>query len=316
MDKAAHAYATYWRQSLVDSELGGGALQHKDARRLSQRPLAELKTGRINAAGAARLFADEPAHAMTVDVMVRPRVYLARVEHTAPQRSGIPDIVTPLLMAATVDRDGRFVAVSAIVVPRDILEPLGQGAFAVGSVDDLDDFLTREQLPVRAHQSQEQPGTQAWSAYQDYARRLLDHVCKGWQAAGDDFERADYYYLAKVDAVSGASRHIVGLYDHMRENRPQVPLFQRYADEQVTRPEPCLPDHAAFTQRMGHAGDAFALAPAQRDALTHTLAMRNGEVLAVNGPPGTGKTTLSRCCCPWLLRCGCKQRWTRRVSRR
>jgi hypothetical protein len=34
------------------------------------------------------------------------------------------------------------------------------------------------------------------------------------------------------------------------------------------------------------------LAAAQRDALTHLLAAETGESLAVNGPPGTGKTTL------------------------
>ncbi|EPV0665319.1 AAA domain-containing protein, partial [Escherichia coli] len=41
-----------------------------------------------------------------------------------------------------------------------------------------------------------------------------------------------------------------------------------------------------------HSGDKFPLAKAQRDALSHFLDARHGDILAVNGPPGTGKTTL------------------------
>ncbi|MCP5711009.1 AAA family ATPase, partial [Klebsiella pneumoniae] len=33
-------------------------------------------------------------------------------------------------------------------------------------------------------------------------------------------------------------------------------------------------------------------AVAQRDALSHYLTQQPGDILAVNGPPGTGKTTL------------------------
>jgi hypothetical protein len=38
--------------------------------------------------------------------------------------------------------------------------------------------------------------------------------------------------------------------------------------------------------------DEFELAPSQRQALHHCLSIGAGEILAVNGPPGTGKTTL------------------------
>jgi hypothetical protein len=53
-----------------------------------------------------------------------------------------------------------------------------------------------------------------------------------------------------------------------------------------------MPANSQFAERLGHAGDEYALAPAQRDALAHLLASEEGDILAVNGPPGTGKTTL------------------------
>ena len=57
-------------------------------------------------------------------------------------------------------------------------------------------------------------------------------------------------------------------------------------------PNPALPAHSAFTERLAHASDQYPLAAAQRDALAHLLRGAHGDILAVNGPPGTGKTTL------------------------
>lgn len=56
--------------------------------------------------------------------------------------------------------------------------------------------------------------------------------------------------------------------------------------------EPLLAANAMFNERLGHSGDEFPLALAQRDALSHYLTQQSGDILAVNGPPGTGKTTL------------------------
>lgn len=49
---------------------------------------------------------------------------------------------------------------------------------------------------------------------------------------------------------------------------------------------------AGFSTRLAHSNDAFPLAEAQRNVLSHLAVAEDGEILAVNGPPGTGKRTM------------------------
>ncbi|HGC3407096.1 TPA: AAA domain-containing protein, partial [Escherichia coli] len=65
-----------------------------------------------------------------------------------------------------------------------------------------------------------------------------------------------------------------------------------FASNEMAPVEPLLAKNAMFCERLGHSGDKFPLAVAQRDALSHYLTQQQGDMLAVNGPPGTGKTTL------------------------
>ncbi|EFL2338602.1 DNA helicase, partial [Escherichia coli] len=105
-------------------------------------------------------------------------------------------------------------------------------------------------------------------------------------------ELAEHGYIVKTAQSGGASFHILSLYDHLLVCKKDVPLFNRFASREVHAAESLLAPGAKFSDRLGHSGDKFPLAKAQRDALSHFLDARHGDILAVNGPPGTGKTTL------------------------
>jgi hypothetical protein len=78
----------------------------------------------------------------------------------------------------------------------------------------------------------------------------------------------------------------------MENDQPAALLFTTFASRPLTDAEPCLKPHAGFVARLGHSTARYALADEQRNALNHLLAAEHGEVITVNGPPGTGKTTL------------------------
>ena len=296
MEESSIEHAKYWRNSLADAELGRGRFQTKEAGGFLRLAEQEVATGHVSNAAIEKCFHGEGDVVRTVEVVIRPKVYLFRVEHGEQRRSGVPEIVTPIVTRAFLSRDGRLYPSSHTVVPRDILEPLERGSFVIGTVADQDEFLTKNAARIivwgEEDQSTESDFKNQWSRYLAACEHLFEHVGQGWPTAEDRFEMAEYGYLIKEGSTKGTRRHIIPLYDHIRDNNPSAPLFDRYARVGNSDIEPCLPANAGFSARLGHPSDNFPLAQAQRDSLAHLLVAEAGEILAVNGPPGTGKTTL------------------------
>ncbi len=276
--------ARYWRNSLADAELGQGAFSNRDVAAFITVSGAELRAGRVGRNAIAALFGGEYKDAESRPILLRPFVYRVRALH-GQMRSSLPEVLTPIASRLTVFRDGRLGLPTNTVVPRDLLEPLDRDACTIGTVAALDDYLTCS--PTSAKVPGEADG---WERYRDECIRLEQAVFP--QLAGDDrFARADEG-LIEAHAKQGSSRTISALYDHLEKAQPDAPLFNIFASGRLTAPVPCLRSHSSFAERLGHSSPSYALAEAQRKALCHVLAMDHGEVLAVNGPPGTGKTTL------------------------
>lgn len=71
-----------------------------------------------------------------------------------------------------------------------------------------------------------------------------------------------------------------------------IPLFASIAAVNPGSPKIVLTENELMASRAGHMTPDFGLADSQRLALTNFMDSEPGEVVALNGPPGTGKTTL------------------------
>lgn len=302
----------YWRNSLADAESGRGALDEKELKALSSVDTTVYRNGRIPSSAAllAELFDDEPEETRLVRVVLRPAVYRSLQEHGQQKQALYPEVVTPLICVLWVSRQGVLIPAEPPVIPRDLLSPQADDRFTLGEVEAQDRLLTREAVSVWSEQEAtallqgegaEGEGTEGkdteihakrWQAYYDASRRLFEQLVDRERLKAA-FESLGEARLLKVEPqAKGAARHILSLYDWLGATPRALPLLERYA---LSRSDegyrPCVEALAGLDTRLGHANTAYPLAPAQRDALAQTMAMDEGEILAVNGPPGTGKTT-------------------------
>lgn len=290
------AFAQYWRNSLADAETSKGAFRLQDCGAFLQLSPEALASGIVPAEMVEQCFADEKEQTRFVEIVLRPAVYCAPLQHGVVAENGNPPIITPIVTPARLYRDGRIYPGAQTIIPRDILEPIDEGSFSIGSVASRDEWLTRNPIPgvpefdENGAPLDDESFYREWQSWLADCHCFLDGVAHDW-LDNNEYQRANYGYLLKKSMIK-ASMHILALYDHLQKEQPAAPLFANYARAALAPTEPCLPQNAAFAERLAHASDQYPLAAAQRDALAHLLHSAHGDILAVNGPPGTGKTTL------------------------
>jgi hypothetical protein len=176
-------------------------------------------------------------------------------------------------------------------VPRDLLEPLDHNGLTIGSVEALDTFLTQvAEPPATGTDDAGRSVGAGWSVYRNFCGQLAQAVFPAL-ANDERFER-DKNGFIEVREQPATSRLIAATYDHIERDNPAAPLFSTFASKPWLAPEPCCDPNASFAARLAHSTPDYALAETQRSALAHLLVADAGEVVTVNGPPGTGKTTL------------------------
>jgi hypothetical protein len=273
----------YWRTSLADGALGEGKFKQSDRKRFIEVPAGALKTGQLTEEILGQIFRDQTS-AKAVAIRLWPLVTARKSSHGAARTGGLPEVVAPVVTEATVGRDGQITP-TRNALARDLLTPLPSGEFAIGSVDDLDEFLTETPLP-------DMSGSDAWDDFLGHCRKMVDAVSQGWPRGDAAYQPIGSGFLELAEDANATVRGILELYDKLLAGTPEAPLLKR-----VATPEEAVAnlDHRIeqeFSRRLGHSNPNFPLAQHQRQVLAWLDASAPGEVIAVNGPPGTGKTTM------------------------
>lgn len=307
---------SYWRDSLAD-----GARQ--DVRPADLQPYLGADDGPY--AVSRELLRDgvvpDPAHVRqifrgargageeggqaetgTCRVLVCPLV--ARAAVVQGRRTATEDFVVPLFIPADLSADGMLSPPSDGVpwIPRSRLDP-GRDTLPVliGRVDAVDRYLSTNDPP--------DPGA-GWRAYWDHAWRMLEAVADdaGWKLSEGGFDPGTLGLAVRgsyVPTLTGfvvphvPSQAMVGpllaTYEHLQRQNEVPALLARFAAleaREQASPMDAMRRLEAHALHLGQISDRHPLAPSQREALHHALALGDGDVLAINGPPGTGKTTL------------------------
>ncbi len=273
----------YWRASLADGALGEGKFTQSDRKRFVEIPASALKSGLLPGEVLDRVFRDQ-ASAKTVAVRFWPLVTARKLSHGVARAGGLPEIVAPVVTEATVGRHGQITPMRNALA-RDLLTPLPSGEFTIGSVSDLDAFLTETPLP-------DMSGGASWDDYLGHCRKMVDAVSRGWPRGDADYQPIGSGFLELAEDANATVRGILDLYDKLLADEPETPLLKQVAQPDGVAAEPDDRIEQEFSRRLGHSNPNFPLAQHQRQVLAWLDASAPGDVIAVNGPPGTGKTTM------------------------
>ena len=285
MAKIDLAILQYWRSAVADGAIGNACLKAKVLAQFRGLSAQEAATGILGQEAVDFLFSGQPARVQRVAVSYRPLHVRRRRRHAHGRGDGLPPDVTPVVTEAQVTREGRIIP-GRSVIARDILDPLARGAFSVGSVADLDSFLTAHPFPA------EDEGPDIWRRYQDHWRRMMAEVGGDWPGSDPEYQIVGRGLVRPATEAAATVRQILDLADTLIRERPETPLLANFARRVPCAVEPVRAAPFPLAERLGHSNDEFPLADQQREVLAHLAAARDGDILAVNGPPGTGKTTM------------------------
>ena len=187
----------------------------------------------------------------------------------------VPREIFPLIVRnyldpiAEVGNDFIFSSIETISTARDIEKPIGEG----------------EEEEIQ------------WGSYWDYISVVFSEITGG----NIDSYRADGYktnhkvtYFARSSKIS-AAKSILFLYENLINTTDELPLISKIINPRNRERRDPITDKGFLDYNQLHLGqmsNEFPLSISQRKTLLSYFTAEENAITAVNGPPGTGKTTL------------------------
>lgn len=203
-------------------------------------------------------------------------------------RPGLKGSLAPIWIPAKVNLTGKL-SPDPNTLPwlsRQLLSPQ-DSEHSIGDVEIFERFLCDRECP-----------TESWTDYWQFCLDLLKTVT-GMDLG--EFNLPTFHVrptvaLAPNSLFSGTTAAVGRVYQNLigysKKLTPTLKSFTALRDKQI---EPLLTTAQQKQRSRRHLGQMTGdhpLSISQRESLYHFLDINPGEILAINGPPGTGKTTL------------------------
>lgn len=288
----------YWRNFIADEDRIG--ISKKDLINAKNFTNNELHAGKINSKLTTTLFKEflarnkhiEKKDLKSISVLIAPMILMKKFKHGETiEKINSQNIASPLWIAANLTENGNLTSHSDNILPwidRRCLKPNESDIEfpIIGTVDKLDEYYTNTEI---RHDNRN------WSELLDYSSKLIKYV------SSDKYKELIYEQNYEIQQKAckirvhsyqnGAAQNIIKTLDqyikHKRVPETLKKLIKPNTTEKnnVDYTEPYLKSH------IGQMSSKFSLSKTQRESLYEYFMENKALIFALNGPPGTGKTT-------------------------
>ena len=309
-DKDVAAVVRYWQRSLVDSqrmEVNGSDVFSRGAEtafadlineRCSEKCLEELKKkqkqqekqrnkGKRRDASRGEFASDVESN---ISVAICP-LRLQRISEADPLVANTPRFVDAYWIPAEIAKDGTLLVPKRPLpwIPRAYLEPMvSDETVIIGSLDEFEQHLLR--FPFSE--------SMTWPQYWKEAKALFKAACGSdfIEFTLPDYRKRKFAAVVLDSSGQGATANPRRIYQQVLQGRRHSGVLSNLV--QIKEKDRKYVKRTTYSLAKGakaHLGQfehAFPLSPSQRNAVHNYFSLGSGTILAVSGPPGTGKTTL------------------------
>lgn len=269
--------------------------------------IEEVIQGRINPVACDAIFLEakkntsddenETKKKTLVNVIICAKTIKTIFETNDKTQTSIEELTGIYYIPALLDEEGSLLFDEGEKklpwFPREYLMPMVEPTLAVGNADVVDSFMSDNVGCIETIQS--------WTRYAKFFKELYQTVTespfeqnrvRNMDEKDASFELENKVYLF-LDKTVYSTFHIMNLYNHLLEDKLSNELYERFMSTQIQAVSPLIEnDLSKMKLHCAQMNGEYPLSPSQREAVNHFNVMTHGEILAVNGPPGTGKTTL------------------------